>query len=171
MMPENPVAYWLYRSKYMDIYTLNVGQGNLNVIVGAKEAIIVDTYVSTTGAQKIVNVKGALASILSGKNLVGLMITGFDNDHFNEVGLSIVLNKYRPIWIMYPKYFKETQNAQRCFKIIDNHDIQSEKFRRYSILLTDNLKRFYPNICSDFEFQIFSLQNLGFILCNKSDSS
>ena len=140
----------------MQIYTLNVGQGNFNVVVGENEAFIVDTYVPTATEQKIINVKGALTNILSGKNLIGLMITGFDADHFNEVGLSIVLNKYRPNWIMYPRYFKKTDNADRCFRLIDQYDNQNKKFNRISVLLQDNAKRWYKSIANDFEFQIFS---------------
>ena len=95
----------------MKIYTLNVGQGQFVVVVGNTEAIVVDTSVPLSPAKPIINVKSALANILAGKNLLGLIITGFDADHFNEVGVKIVLNKYRPDWIMYPKYFKSSKEA------------------------------------------------------------
>lgn len=139
----------------MNIYTLNVGQGQFVVVVGTTEAFIVDTYVPLNPKNDIINVKGALATILQGKSLIGLMITGFDDDHFNEVGLKIVLHKYRPNWIMYPKYFKKTQNADTCFGIINAFD-QENKFTRISVLLTNNNSRFYSKISSDFEFEIFS---------------
>jgi len=97
----------------MQIYTLNVGQGQFVVVTGDTQAIIIDTYVPLNPSADIVNVKGALATILQGKQLVGLMVTGFDSDHFNEVGIKIVLNKYRPNWIMYPKYFKNTVSLRQ----------------------------------------------------------
>ena len=53
-------------------------------------------------AVPIINVKQALATILAGKNLVGLLVTGFDDDHFCEVGIKTVMNKYRPNWVAYP---------------------------------------------------------------------
>ena len=102
----------------MKIYTLNVGQGQFVVVVGDEQAIIIDTFVPLEPVKPIINVKAALADILAGKYLVGLMVTGFDADHFNEVGMKIVLNKYRPDWIMYPKYFKKTTTADACFAAI-----------------------------------------------------
>jgi hypothetical protein len=41
----------------MNIYTLNVGQGQFVVVVGSKEAFIVDTYVPLDPKVDIVNVK------------------------------------------------------------------------------------------------------------------
>ena len=57
--------------------------------------------------------KNSVSHPLHGKELVGLIVTGFDADHFNEVGMRIALNKYRPNWIMYPKYFKQTDTIVR----------------------------------------------------------
>lgn len=140
----------------MKIYTLNVGQGQFVVVTGQKEAFIVDTYVPLSPKTDIVNVKGALASILQGKNLIGLMVTGFDADHFNEVGMRIVLNKYRPDWIMYPQYYKKTGNADACFAVIKSFE-QQKDFRKISVSLSKNDTRFYnSSISSEFEFEVFS---------------
>lgn len=139
----------------MKIYTLNVGQGQFVVVVGSSEAIIVDTSVPLSPKNPIINVKSALADILSGKNLVGLMITGFDSDHFNEIGVKIVLNKYRPEWIMYPKYFKESKVASTGFAIIKEFEKQNE-ITKYPISLSENNKRFYSRLCNDFSFEVFS---------------
>lgn len=139
----------------MKIYTLNVGQGQFVVIVGEKEAFIVDTYVPLDPKTDIVNVKGALATILKDKILIGLVVTGFDADHFNEVGIKIVLNKYRPNWIMYPKYFKKTQNADACFAVIKSFE-KEKIFERISVSLSQNNTRFYSKLSSEFEFEVFS---------------
>lgn len=139
----------------MRIYSLNVGQGQFVVVVGVTEAFIVDTYVPLSPKSPIINIKGALANILSGKRLIGLMVTGFDDDHFNEIGLRIALNKYRPDWIMYPKYFKKTGNADTCFDIIAGHEKQTS-FDRKSVLLSDDKSRFYLKLSEDFKFEIFS---------------
>jgi competence protein ComEC len=139
----------------MQIYTLNVGQGQFVVVTGAAQAFIVDTYVPLNPTADVVNVKSALATILEGKELVGLVVTGFDADHFNEVGMRIVLNKYRPNWIMYPKYFKATQTADACFSVIEEFETQ-KKFARYSILLSQNDIRFYTKLSSEFVFEVFS---------------
>lgn len=83
------------------------------------------------------------------------MITGYDSDHFNEVGMKIVLNKYRPNWIMYPKYFKETKTANTCFKVIKSFESEKQIFR-YSIVLKENNKRLFNTISNDFTFEVFS---------------
>ncbi len=139
----------------MNIYTLNVGQGQFVVVTGGSEAFVIDTHVPLNPATPIVNVKSALAIALSGKNLVGLIVTGFDSDHFNEIGLRIVLNKYRPNWIAYPKYFKRTQCAAECFGFIDAYDRQNT-IQRVSFSLTSNAARFYTKLSKEFDFEMFS---------------
>lgn len=139
----------------MNIYTLNVGQGQFVVVTGNSEAIIIDTYVPLNPSVGIVNVKGALATILQGKNLIGLMVTGFDADHFNEIGMKIVLNKYRPNWLMYPKYFKETREANSCFAAIRVFENQ-KPIKRLSVSLDKNDTRFYNTISSEFQIEAFS---------------
>lgn len=139
----------------MNIYTLNVGQGQFVVVTGANEAIIIDSYVPLSPDQPIINIKAALSKILEGKNLIGLIVTGFDSDHFNEVGLKIILNKYRPDWIMYPKYFKATSNASTCFNVIKGFEKQKE-ITKISVLLKNDDARFYKDLSADFKFEIFS---------------
>ena len=139
----------------MKIYTLNVGQGQFVVVAGEKEAFVVDTYVPLDPKEDIVNVKSALTTILQGKELIGLVVTGFDADHFNQVGMKIVLNKYRPNWIMYPKYFKKTKNADDCFSVIESFE-QQKKFQRVSVLLSQNESRFYSKLSAEFDFEVFS---------------
>jgi beta-lactamase superfamily II metal-dependent hydrolase len=139
----------------MHIYTLNVGQGQFVVVTGDTQAFIVDTHVPLDPTNDIINVKGALATILQGKELVGLVVTGFDSDHFNEVGMRIVLNKYRPNWIMYPKYFKETKTADACFAAIKTFESQ-KAFTRHSVSLSKNDTRFYNKLSTEFQFEAFS---------------
>jgi competence protein ComEC len=139
----------------MQIYTLNVGQGQFVVVTGNSEAFIVDTYIPLNTENEIVHVKSALSKILEGKNLVGLLITGFDSDHFNEVGMKVVLNKYRPDWIMYPKYFKETKTADSCFSVIRSFEGQ-KPITRHSMVLKENNRRLYNTLSNDFSFEVFS---------------
>jgi len=139
----------------MQIYTLNVGQGQFVVVVGEKEAFIVDTHVPLSGNQETEFILGALSKILKDKHLMGLIVTGFDADHFCEVGMKIVLNKYRPDWLMYPKYFKETDTAKKCFAVIDGLDKQ-KGIKRYSMLLGSTPARFYTTFSEEFYFEVFS---------------
>lgn len=139
----------------MVIYTLNIGQGQFVAVTGDTQAVIVDTYVPLNPARDAINVKAALSKILDGKELVGLMITGFDADHFNEIGMKLVLNKYRPDWIMYPRYFKKTGTADSCFTAIEQFEA-AKPFRRVSVSLSSNDERFYYKLSSDFAFEVFS---------------
>lgn len=161
----------------MKIYTLNVGQGQFVVVVGASEALVVDTSVPLSPDKPIINVISALVDILKGKNLVGLMITGFDADHFNEVGLKIVLNKYRPNWIMLPKFFKETKEAAAGRAVIKNFE-QGKEITKHLISLGDNAYRFYTTLSTDFTFEMFSphkedmdLSNNASLVCKITEKS
>jgi len=137
------------------IYTLNVGQGQFVVVVGQSQAVIVDTFVPLNPTQEIIHVKAALAHILANRALVGLMITGFDADHFNVVGLNIILNKYRPNWLMYPSYRKESANASECFREISKYSAKTQ-ILKVPVNLSDTDKRFYSQLSSEFDFEVFS---------------
>lgn len=139
----------------MDIYTLNVGQGQFVVVAGNNEAFVVDTYVPLNAEQDTIFVKAALAKILAGKELVGLVVTGFDADHFCEAGMKIVLNKYRPNWIMYPKYFKATKTANECFAAIRTLSGQKD-IDKLSVVLDGKRHPYVDDLCEEFSFEIFS---------------
>jgi len=139
----------------MKIYTLNVGQGQFVAITGPTEAIIIDTLIPLNPNVPIINVKAALTDILKGKNFIGLVITGFDSDHLNEIGVRLVMNKYRPDWIMYPKYYKDTNSATAAFAAINEFDKQNS-IKRFSMHLGDNNLRFFERLSNDFTFELFS---------------
>jgi beta-lactamase superfamily II metal-dependent hydrolase len=140
----------------VNIYTLNVGQGQFVVVSGTSEAIIVDTSIPLAPKKPIIHVGAALADILKGKKFIGLMITGFDGDHFNEIGVRMALNKYRPNWIMFPRYSKKTVAANAAFKAIEEFEDANSKFRRFPINLEQNSTRFYYKLSDDFFFEVFS---------------
>jgi beta-lactamase superfamily II metal-dependent hydrolase len=140
----------------MNIYTLHVGQGQFVVITGKSEAVIVDTLLPATLKEDETHVIGALAKILAGKNLVGVIVSGFDDDHFCDIGVKTVLNKYQPDWVMYPRTHKPTKTASACFKTIEGL-CESKNLMKLSIDLKDEKdSRFYNNISDDFTFEVFS---------------
>lgn len=139
----------------MDIFTLNVGQGQFVAVAGKRQAVIVDTFVPLSSAQDTVFVKAALSRILDGRELVGLIVTGFDADHFCEAGMKLVLNKYRPNWLMYPNYRKRTRTADLCFDAIKVLN-QAKDLTHVSVALGDNSMRFYQKLCAEFSFEVFS---------------
>lgn len=138
----------------MEIYTLNVGHGQFVVVCSQKEAFIIDSQIpSNTNANTAIIVRD-LPKILNGKNLRGLIITGFDADHFNISGISIVLNRYQPEWIMYPKYYKSTKNADQCFSKI--REIQDKRDLKSIPIDTKYRQALGRSNLSEFKIEIFS---------------
>jgi beta-lactamase superfamily II metal-dependent hydrolase len=144
----------------VNIYTLYVGQGNLAVVVGKHEAVIVDCHIPPANDEHAVFVKASLAKIVKGKNVVGLILTGFDADHADPVGLAWVLRKYQPAWIMYPKYKKLTGTASRVFQIIKDAEQQraasATPLKRLSVRLDILPDRVVDGISSEWKFELFS---------------
>ncbi len=144
----------------MNVITANIGQGALSVIRHNKEAIIVDSRIPASDDQTVVFVKEFLAYALKDHFVKGLVLTGFDSDHAVAVGVFIILSKYRPDWILYPKYYKDTDKAREVFKVID----QQVEFRRntasplkkVSVRLDQLASRNIPGLSTNFGFELFS---------------
>lgn len=143
----------------MELYTLDVGQGAFALLVGDEEAIIIDTYIrraNDTEEEDLEVIREALPGLLEGKNLIGIIQTGFDADHFNAAGLYMIMNEARPRWIMYPTYYKDTENAKQCFNIIDEYDKENKNFQRISIGLTKVEERWIESASDEWDFEFFS---------------
>lgn len=144
----------------MNIITAGVGQGALAIVRHSNEAIIVDSRIPPCDDNTVAIVKELLAVSLKGHNVKGLILTGFDDDHCDVVGTSIVLRKYRPEWVMYPTYYKDTQEAKKVFTLID----EEEKLRRstnapltrLSVRLDRLSSRTLTGLSSNFDFELFS---------------
>ena len=112
----------------MNIITVNVGQGALAIVRHNKEAIIIDSRIPSCDEDTVAFVKEMFATSLKGHNVKGFVLTGFDDDHCDVIGAAIVLQKYRPDWVLYPQYYKDTDEAKSVFWLID----EQEKERRNS---------------------------------------
>jgi len=110
----------------MNVITVNVGQGAFAIVRHNKEALIIDSRIPPSSDDTVAFVKQILAVSLKDHFVKGLVLTGFDCDHADITGLSIILLKYRPDWVMYPKYFKDSDEASLVFKLIE----QEERSRR-----------------------------------------
>ncbi len=146
----------------MEIITINVGQGSFAVVRDQDEAIVVDTRIPAVGDSTAEFVKGALSGAVRDHNVRGLVLTGFDRDHADASGVAIVLRKYRPDWIMYPRYYKNTDEAREVFAIIDGEERSRRGTRtpldRYSIRLDKVESRIYRagGLCERMSFELFS---------------
>src|SRR5262249_21234052 len=124
------------------------------------EAIIVDCQIPPSADQTVAYVKAMMAVALKGHRVSGLVLTGFDSDHSEIVGASIVLKKYRPDWVMYPSYYKDTAEAKRVFALI-NAEVASRittnsPLRKVSVRLDRLASRQLMGLSSNFNFELFS---------------
>jgi beta-lactamase superfamily II metal-dependent hydrolase len=144
----------------MNIITVNVGQGALSIVRHQTEAIIVDSRIPPSDDDTVAFVKGMLATSLKGHYVKGLVLTGFDSDHLDVVGLSIVLPKYRPDWVMYPKYYKDSEEAKLAFDLItEQEDLRrgsANPLERVSVRLDVLSNRKLSGLSSNFDFELFS---------------
>ena len=144
----------------MNIITANVGQGALAIVRHQGEASIVDAQVPASGDDTVANMKQLLAVSLRDHHVRGLILTGFDCDHSEIVGTSIVLRKYRPDWIMYPTYYKDSSEAKRVFALIDEEEklrrTSGQPLKRVSVRVDTVENRRLERLSGHFEFELFS---------------
>jgi hypothetical protein len=126
----------------------------------ANEAIIVDSRIPACDDKTVAFVKELLALSLKDHYVKGFILTGFDDDHCDLVGTSIVLRKYRPDWVMYPKYFKETEEARPVFNLLDEEEELRRKtanpMERRSVRLDLLAQRHLKGLSDNFDFELFS---------------
>jgi competence protein ComEC len=144
----------------MNIITVNVGQGALSIIRHNREAIIVDCRIPPSSDDTVAFVKQMFATALKDHGVRGLVLTGFDHDHTDVVGIALVLQKYRPDWVMYPQYYKNTQEAKSVFHLIDEQENErrgsTHPLRRISVRLDRLSNRRVPGLSDNFDFELFS---------------
>lgn len=144
----------------MNIVTVNVGQGALAIVRHQKEAIIVDCRIPPSGDRTVAYVKQVMALALKDHDVKGLILTGFDNDHSEIAGASMVLKKYRPDWIMYPTYYKDSDEADRVFALINDEvkkrSMSANPLAKISVRVDQLAKRSLAGLSDNFEFELFS---------------
>jgi beta-lactamase superfamily II metal-dependent hydrolase len=144
----------------MQIITANVGQGALAIVRHQGEAIIIDSNIPAAGDDTVAYVKELLAFALQGHNLKGFILTGFDDDHSDVVGVSLILRKYRPDWVLYPTYHKDTKEAGRVFAVI-NSEVEARRgtfspLRKESVRVDNVASRWLTGFSDNFDFELFS---------------
>ena len=105
-------------------------------------------------------VKEMMALSLKDHDVKGLILTGFDSDHSEIVGASIVLRKYRPDWIMYPKYYKDSDEAKQVFALINAEAkprrTSSSPLEKISVRVDQLANRKLTGLSDKFDFELFS---------------
>ncbi len=140
----------------MQTLTVYVEQGELIGIRHRGEAVIVDSRWPDEHEKAI---EKQLRVFLHNQVLAGLVLTGFDNDHADPYGVDNILGKYKPNWIMYPKYYKDTENATEVFKVIRKHERRRRKtatpLRMLSVRV-DLHSRILNGLSKFFSYELFS---------------
>ncbi len=144
----------------MNIITANVGQGALAIVRHEGEAILVDSCIPASGDDTVAYMKELLAVSLKDHHVKGLILTGFDADHTDVAGVSIILRKYRPDWVMYPTYYKDSGEAKLVFALIEE-EVKSRRYladplKKISVRLDQLSQRKLVGLSDHFEFELFS---------------
>ena len=141
----------------MEVLTLYVGQGNLTVVRHGSQAIAVDTRWLAERAEEI---ESKVSRFLRRRDLAGIVLTGLDDDHADPVGLDWLLENYVPGWVMYPKYYKDTDNAQQVFNVIRRHELRRKAtprpLERISVRLDRLESRYLDDLTEEFQLELFS---------------
>ena len=102
----------------MNIVTANVGQGALAVIRHDGDAIIVDTRVPSSSDDTVVHVKTLLANALKDHCVRGLIFTGFDKDHTEVVGATIVCGNIGQTGLCIQGFIKTAKRQLRFSRLL-----------------------------------------------------
>ena len=141
----------------MEVLTLYVGQGNCAVVRHGSQAIAVDTRWL---ADRSDDIESQVGRFLQRRDLVGIVLTGLDDDHADPVGLDWILENYTPDWVMYPKYYKDTENAKSVFNVVGKHERRRKNTRnpleRVSVRLDRLESRYLDDLSEDFQLELFS---------------
>ena len=141
----------------MEVLTIYVGQGELVAVRHGGEAIIVDSCWLDERANDI---EHQLGTFLKNASVIGLVLTGFDNDHADPYGMDYILDNFEPDWVMYPKYYKDTDNATVVFTVIRKYENLREgtrhPLRKISVRLDDLNSRQLNNLSQCFSYELFS---------------
>ena len=144
----------------MDIVTFYVGQGAFGLVRCGQDAVFVDAFMPSGDDRRQEDLQLMLERLLRDRVTAGLVLTGFDADHCSASGVEFILSTYRPRWIMYPKYYKDTNSAAEAFEVIDQHEsrrrLSAHPLRRVSVRVDRADGRVLSGLASEFELELFS---------------
>ncbi|HXR46685.1 MAG TPA: hypothetical protein VN784_04530 [Candidatus Limnocylindrales bacterium] len=145
----------------MQIFTLYVGQGSLAAVRAGNEVIIVDAHMPDIEDHiSQAEIEASLDVIIGERVVKGLILTGLDRDHACPAGVESILTRYEPDWIMYPKYYKDTDAASDVFGTIASEVKRREQTQRpltrQSVHVNDVDSRNLTGLATYVAFELFS---------------
>ena len=115
----------------MQVFTLYVGQGSLAAVRAGNEVIIADAHMPDIEDHiSQAEIEASLDVFIGERVVKGLILTGLDRDHACPAGVESILTKYEPDWVMYPKYYKDTDAASDVFGTIASEVKRREQTQR-----------------------------------------
>jgi len=145
----------------MQLLTLYVGQGSLSAVRSGNEIIIVDAHMPDiedhiTPAE----IEATLDVFIGQRAVKGLILTGLDRDHACPTGVESILTRHEPDWVMYPKYYKDTEAATDVFATIAREVTRRETTQhplvRHSVRVDKVDSRYLAGLAANFTFELFS---------------
>lgn len=144
----------------MDLFTLYVGQGALAAARAGNEAVVIDSHMPDTDHVTPEQIQKSLDDYLLRSKVRGVILTGLDKDHASPAGVEYILGKYQPDWVMYPKYYKDTDTASEVFAIISKHEKRragtAHPLERHSVRVDRVESCLLPGLANGFKFELFS---------------
>jgi beta-lactamase superfamily II metal-dependent hydrolase len=144
----------------VDVLTLYVGQGALTGIRLGSEGIVVDAHMPECDDVTPEEIKQTLLTYFKGTAVRGFILTGFDADHAHSGGVEWILSQFNPDWVMYPKYYKDTDCAGEVFAAINKYERRrttaSRPLVRHSIRLDRMDGREMLGLGRHFTVELFS---------------
>lgn len=144
----------------MEIFTFYVGQGALSVVRHLGEALIVDSFLPSSPLTLRKRIIQQLDRVLRGHSVVGLILTGFDCDHACLDGVDLILSQFPPGWIMYPKYYKDSDIATAVFNLKKKHEQRRQSSLRPLVSVSVRVDRLESRVLTGlsdrFSYELFS---------------
>jgi beta-lactamase superfamily II metal-dependent hydrolase len=144
----------------VDILTAYVGQGALAGLRIGNEGIVVDAHMPDAEDVTPDEIKQTVSTYFQGVTVRGLLLTGLDKDHAHPDGVEWVLSELVPDWVMYPKYYKDTDCATQVFASIEKHEKKRRSsvrpLARHSVRLDRLDSREISGLGRNFTFELFS---------------
>jgi beta-lactamase superfamily II metal-dependent hydrolase len=145
----------------MQIFTAYVGQGSLAAVRAGNEVIIIDAHMPDVEDHiSPAEIEASLDVFIGDRVVRGLIITGLDCDHACPYGVESILTRYEPDWVMYPKYYKDTDAACDVFATIASELKRRENTQRpllrHSVRVDKLDSRILNGLATYFSFELFS---------------
>lgn len=144
----------------MDVFTLYAGQGDLAATKAGGESLIIDAHMPECDDVCPDQLQSSLTGYVADTHVRGLIVTGLDKDHACPLGVDWILTTLEPDWIMYPKYYKDSDAASEVFATIDRHRRRRERtlrpLVRHSVHVQRADSRVLTGLASSFNLELFS---------------